>query len=325
MSVFFTAESYNDYDAYVEAARSWDLDFIQLGPGRFLAELLTFGDVDIQIATVRYNKLLLQEGSAPANCYTFAIHHHHSAPFLWRYLDFECNSIIVFPDNNEHQGVSQPGHHPITVTISEDFITASAQQLGLPEPRKFIPKGEVCICNPRVILKLQDFLVSMCRAVTSNSGISITHLMTHEVKCQLTHHLLLVLAVSKGIKPPKRQFQKRKMLVEQVMDIVKTDPSTPKRISELCNIVKVDERTLRNIFYEQFSVSPKKFINCYRLNAVRKALNRFHFSDFNISDVANSYGFWHMGQFARDYHRLFGDLPSETLQSSSKDFPTISS
>jgi len=312
MSVFFTEGSYTDFDAYTEAVKNWDLEFLQLGPGRFRADILIFGDADIQIVTVQYNKLLLQNGSAPSSGYTFAIHHHHSAPFLWRYLDFEYGSIIVFPDNNELQGVSQPGHHPITVTISEEFIAAKAHELGLPEPGKFIPKGEVCRCAPEALYQLQGRLFSMCRLVKWTAGRATTHLMTQNLKGQLTSDLLLALAFSKGIKPKKRQFQRRKMLVEQVMDIVNADPSTPTRISELCNITEVDERTLRNIFYEQFSVSPKKFINYCRLNNVRNALCRFDSSDFNVSDIANVYGFWHMGQFARDYHRLFGELPSET-------------
>jgi AraC family ethanolamine operon transcriptional activator len=32
-----------------------------------------------------------------------------------------------------------------------------------------------------------------------------------------------------------------------------------------------------------------------------------------VHHVANRWGFWHMGQFARDYQRQFGELPSETL------------
>jgi AraC family transcriptional regulator, ethanolamine operon transcriptional activator len=32
-----------------------------------------------------------------------------------------------------------------------------------------------------------------------------------------------------------------------------------------------------------------------------------------IGDIANTWGFWHMGQFAADYRRQFGELPSETL------------
>ncbi|UCG61547.1 MAG: helix-turn-helix domain-containing protein [Candidatus Zixiibacteriota bacterium] len=33
-----------------------------------------------------------------------------------------------------------------------------------------------------------------------------------------------------------------------------------------------------------------------------------------IADVANHWGFWHMGQFSADYRRLFGELPLETLR-----------
>jgi len=29
--------------------------------------------------------------------------------------------------------------------------------------------------------------------------------------------------------------------------------------------------------------------------------------------MANRHGFWHMGQFAKDYKNLFGELPSQTL------------
>jgi len=33
-----------------------------------------------------------------------------------------------------------------------------------------------------------------------------------------------------------------------------------------------------------------------------------------VTDVANSWGFWHMGQFAADFRRQFGELPSETVR-----------
>jgi AraC-like DNA-binding protein len=33
-----------------------------------------------------------------------------------------------------------------------------------------------------------------------------------------------------------------------------------------------------------------------------------------VQDVAAHWGFWHLGQFAQDYKRLFGELPSTTLR-----------
>ena len=36
-----------------------------------------------------------------------------------------------------------------------------------------------------------------------------------------------------------------------------------------------------------------------------------------VNDVASLWGFWHMGQFAADYRKLFNELPSETLKKKS--------
>lgn len=37
-------------------------------------------------------------------------------------------------------------------------------------------------------------------------------------------------------------------------------------------------------------------------------------SQVRVTDIANDWGFWHMGQFAADYRELFGELPSQTLK-----------
>jgi hypothetical protein len=40
------------------------------------------------------------------------------------------------------------------------------------------------------------------------------------------------------------------------------------------------------------------------------------FNDIDKSaEVFKQWGFWHMGQFAKDYKFMFGQLPSETLNS----------
>lgn len=52
----------------------------------------------------------------------------------------------------------------------------------------------------------------------------------------------------------------------------------------------------------------------FRLNGVRKILRKIDPDAIVIADVANRWGFWHMGQFAQDYSKLVGELPSETLR-----------
>ena len=48
-----------------------------------------------------------------------------------------------------------------------------------------------------------------------------------------------------------------------------------------------------------------------RLNGVRRELRQGRAA---VQDVAARWGFWHMGQFSRDYKQQFGELPSVTLR-----------
>ena len=60
----------------------------------------------------------------------------------------------------------------------------------------------------------------------------------------------------------------------------------------------------------------KSFVLRCRLNMVRKELRGSDHSTTKVVDIANDYGFWHMGRFAANYCQLFQGLPSETLRNS---------
>jgi AraC family ethanolamine operon transcriptional activator len=42
-------------------------------------------------------------------------------------------------------------------------------------------------------------------------------------------------------------------------------------------------------------------------------------SDSSVAVVAANWGFWHPGQFAKDYKQLFGENPSETVKRTQQD------
>lgn len=316
MSLFIVDQSFTDFDLYNETIKAWDLEFLQLGKGGFRADILQFGDKDLQIGRVKYNKLLLQKGSAPRAGYTFAIHHYQSAPFLWRYQDFVFDSIIVFPENRELYGVSQPGHHPFVVTVSENLLAKSCQAQGLPEPKKFIAKGSVCLCDKSDMAWIRGLLTRMCGCTKELGGGLSETVMNVANKWHLASLLVTSLAAAQSVRPKKRNFGYRAKVVEQAIELVKSDISTPKSIEQLSQETNVDVRTFRNMFYEQFSLSPQKFFKSFKLNIFRKALQESDSLHSLISDIANQHGFWHMGQLAKDYYRQFGELPSDTLKRS---------
>jgi AraC family ethanolamine operon transcriptional activator len=85
-------------------------------------------------------------------------------------------------------------------------------------------------------------------------------------------------------------------------------------IGDLCRIARASERTLDYAFMERFGLSPALYMKVQRLNGARRDLCGEHEPSTNIADVANKWGFWHLGQFARDYRNWFCELPSATYK-----------
>ena len=84
--------------------------------------------------------------------------------------------------------------------------------------------------------------------------------------------------------------------------------------ARLCKLSGMSERSLQYAFRDKFGLSPKAYLQSHRLNRVRKMLRTADPASVMIADLANEWGFWHMGQFAKDYRQVYGELPSETLR-----------
>jgi AraC family ethanolamine operon transcriptional activator len=137
--------------------------------------------------------------------------------------------------------------------------------------------------------------------------------MEEPYKYHIARLLALGLANAKSVRPRKRGVERRRKVVERTIEYINSDLTVSRSIPELSRVANVDERTLRNMFNEHFSLSPQKFLKSYRLNKVRSTLLKSNDLNTKVADIANQYGFWHMGQFAADYRMLFGELPSRTL------------
>lgn len=65
-------------------------------------------------------------------------------------------------------------------------------------------------------------------------------------------------------------------------------------------------------------MSPIAYIKAQRLNGVRRTLKKADPETTMVMSLAQQWGFWSNGHFARDYQKMLGELPSETLQGTSK-------
>ena len=111
----------------------------------------------------------------------------------------------------------------------------------------------------------------------------------------------------------KSEPAQRSRSVAKAMAYINDDRGESATVRDLCDNTGVALRTLNRAFRERFGIGPKAYLLRRRLSSVRDELLRAP-ADVLVADVANRWGFWHMGQFAADYRRQFGELPSETLR-----------
>jgi AraC-like DNA-binding protein len=87
-------------------------------------------------------------------------------------------------------------------------------------------------------------------------------------------------------------------------------------MSNLAEQYGVSEKTLQNSFKSLFGFTPKYLIRALKLNVVRNELANNTIKRMTVMRIANKWGFQHMGHFSKNYKKLFGETPSQTLNRS---------
>jgi transcriptional regulator GlxA family with amidase domain len=103
-------------------------------------------------------------------------------------------------------------------------------------------------------------------------------------------------------------------IVRRSQAIVLASSDEPVTVLDLCQQLRISRRTLQNSFQLIANTTPVDYLRSIRLNAVRRMLLSAEHAGFGVRDAAGHWGFYHLGHFARDYRKLFCELPSETRQ-----------
>lgn len=90
--------------------------------------------------------------------------------------------------------------------------------------------------------------------------------------------------------------------------------SRPVTRAELAEHAGASIRTLSRGFMKRHNVGPMTFLKGRRLDAVYRMLLYANADTTYVTNVALSFGFTHLGNFALDYKKAFGESPSTTLR-----------
>lgn len=304
---------FDNFEQFSTTLKGWGMEFCQLDCGKFSSELLQIGIPDVLLTNAYFNRKMIQQGDYPAETRAFALMAENSTPFFWQNHQITENSFVVIPKGAGIDVASFPGFNVFTISISEYFLLERLRQWDdKASIEKMLSQGGVVEGVTEKIQELRYYLKSLFWAAEANPALTNMQAFQDELYADLPHFLFNIL--NNGDQRRNTVlFPKQDQLIKNIEPWLLENLQENHLVTEICKTFDVNERTLLRIFKEKYGVSTKRYLLALRLNMVRKELVSETFSRGKIAVIANRWGFWHMGDFARVYRRQFGELPTVTL------------
>jgi AraC family ethanolamine operon transcriptional activator len=221
----------------------------------------------------------------------------------WFSATYPDQSLLLFNQASGIDLVSRRDFRAYTISIGEGFLREVSHSFQLPLADSLVsPSSGGLITNSPAVQRLRCMLRSLF------CGSQPLHECETELAIELLQSGLETATLTDRSSPRTKALAIAKML-----EYVEGRKGEVIGVGEVCAATGVAWRTLTRAFHERFGLSPKAYLNRIRLTEVRTQLLSAP-EKLLITDIANDQGFWHMGQFARDYRLVYGELPSETLQ-----------
>lgn len=101
--------------------------------------------------------------------------------------------------------------------------------------------------------------------------------------------------------------------VKRAIDYMHANLEAPVTIADISSTAGVAGRTLFKHFQDTRGVSPMQYLRNLRFEKAKQELLNAQ-AGMSVTEIAARWGFGHLGRFAVEYRKRFGESPSETLR-----------
>lgn len=259
-----------------------------------------------------FNQAFHQIGNPPQGYLTFGLPDPAVGEFRWCRTATKGGEILNFNQESGFEGTSPKGFSGVTLSFRRETLEELAEILDLPLNLETLTKRISTIptsTQETATLRMRMAAVIASRAEARQDSINNSDALFRD---QAAIGILRLLSRSNPGKC-RSQMPARKYALNRAVEILESHNNHPISVSTLCKLVGVSAPSLYRAFKEEFGVGTKQYIQSRLLAGVREQLISAN-PGAQVNDIANTWGFWHMGQFAALYRNHFGELPSETLR-----------
>jgi AraC family ethanolamine operon transcriptional activator len=301
-----------DPDELAAGFRRWDLRFRQLGGGPFQGELQFLQLGATQILRASGNRRLQAQGSLPPGSFGFAPVLPRNAGARWRGRRCQTGQVVTIDPGQEGDHMSAADYWMVGLTVDGDFFRECAAVLGGFDPEERLVGRLAVTASPADCRALTTHLREVLDLVEARPDLFAQPETSRAVEQECVRRVVAVIAQSTGGDRTACWSSNRERLVRRANDYMRACLGEPLSLLDLCRELGVSERTLHYAFRQVRGLSPMAYCRVLRLNAVRQELKTAA-DTATVQAIAQRWGFWHPGEFAAAYRRLFGELPSQTL------------
>lgn len=307
--VAVVSERLDDFDRFAAVHTGEGLRVEQISAGRFAGAYASVRGGLIRASTLEFNQVILIRGRAtPGRFAAYAVS-PHNADGLWHGRRLDPGRLVVHgPDSTaDHRSARNCRLTEISVQ-AEDLALAALALLRVDVGRAPDPW--------RVIGPPPDALAAMERAMRVMLGLGADPFVLASSEGRLAEENCLRMFIRAAFPargPGARDLPTggRQALARRAEELMRSRLHDPVGVVEMCSVLGAGERTLRRACLERWGMGPIAYYRSIRLNAARAELKA---GAASVSDVARRWGFHHLGNFAADYRRAFGERPSQTAR-----------
>lgn len=294
-----------------------EIDCNQIDAGAFEGHITQFEFDDLKICREVHNRTIHKRGDIPEGYCTVSFVPERGTPGWFNERGLESDaSLYVLPAGTEFDLYLPGPTSTVYAAFEQEALMAGARTLDLRAWDRH-PSSLIALRTSRraaFVDALQSSL-ELCRLAPP----WLDHAKLHRM---IMHNVMLAIsggtmnenaAEESGLIARRRKLQVVREAHHFIRAGLEAETGLTPSIVDICAHVSVSERTLQYSFRQLLQVTPMVYLRTLRLNRVHADLQHPATADTTVTKVATRYGFFHLGRFAQDYRRQFGQMPSQTL------------
>jgi len=287
----------------------WDAEVKQTQKrDRLLMQVIGFHTPHIQFGSTAYNAPFLVRGVSPVKCVVIT-YNQTLGVVNYRNRRLDRSELLVLTRDEELDLVISDRNTTFTIAIDEAYFhKVFFNYYGMAFEGDI--KKRLLLEPPREEAFL-NFLQFWIEYFLTHDKEILLPSDYEKIEEEIVHALFGFIVVDgRSAKSENSILKEARGLIEQSLDF-------DLRLSDMAKHLGISQRTLEYTFKHNLGMTAKNYLQILRLYAIRHELKLADPKTAKVSDIALKYAFYHLGHFASEYKKLFGELPVETLQSAS--------